>query len=119
MYGAKTGKGKVQLSRQALDTLMAHHWPGNIRELEHTLERAVLLSENNVISRILLPAAPADKVPAGLKTFEENEREHIIAVLRQCNGKIYGPGGAAEILDMNVSTLNSRIKKLGIDKDSL
>ncbi|MCK7559333.1 sigma-54 dependent transcriptional regulator [Chitinophaga sedimenti] len=119
LYGARTGRQGVTLSKQALDELRAHHWPGNIRELEHTLERAVLLSENQIIQKIPLPVSLSEAFSGGLKTFEENERQHIITVLRQCNGKIYGPGGAAEILDMNVSTLNSRIKKLGIDKEAL
>ena len=51
------------------------------------------------------------------KTIEENERDHIIAILKKCNGKISGEGGAAELLNINVSTLNSRIKKLGIRKE--
>jgi transcriptional regulator with GAF, ATPase, and Fis domain len=51
------------------------------------------------------------------KTMIENERDHILAVLESCNWKISGKGGAAEILDINVNTLNSRIKKLGIQKE--
>jgi transcriptional regulator with GAF, ATPase, and Fis domain len=51
-----------------------------------------------------------------LKSIAQNERDHIIATLESCNWKVYGPGGAAELLEMNVSTLNSRIKKLGIEK---
>jgi transcriptional regulator with GAF, ATPase, and Fis domain len=51
-----------------------------------------------------------------IKTMDEMEREHILAVLKQCNGKISGPGGAAELLGINVSTLNSKMKKLGIQK---
>ena len=53
----------------------------------------------------------------GFKTMIENEREHILAVLESCNWKISGKGGAAEILDINVNTLNSRIKKLGIQRN--
>lgn len=53
----------------------------------------------------------------GFKTMIENERDHILAVLESCNWKISGKGGAAEILDVNVNTLNSRIKKLGIEKE--
>ena len=52
-----------------------------------------------------------------LKTYEENERDHIINVLNKCGGKIYGPAGAASILNLRVSTLNSKIKKLGIKKN--
>ena len=53
----------------------------------------------------------------GFKTMIENERDHILAVLESCNWKISGKGGAAEILDINANTLNSRIKKLGIEKE--
>jgi transcriptional regulator with GAF, ATPase, and Fis domain len=49
--------------------------------------------------------------------MEENERDHILSALKKCNGKISGPGGAAELLDIHVSTLNARIRKLGIRKD--
>jgi transcriptional regulator with GAF, ATPase, and Fis domain len=52
----------------------------------------------------------------GFKTIIENERDHILTVLESCNWKISGKGGAAEILDINVNTLNSRMKKLGIEK---
>ncbi len=52
-----------------------------------------------------------------LKTITENERAHILATLKSCNWKVYGPGGAAELLEIHVSTLNSKIKKLGIEKE--
>jgi two-component system response regulator HydG len=101
-----------------MDTLMSHDWPGNIRELEHSIERAVLLTPGNTIKEIFLSKnSPAiDSNENKIKTMEENERDHIIDVLRKCNGKIFGKGGAAEILEMNASTLNSRIRKLGIAK---
>jgi Transcriptional regulator containing GAF, AAA-type ATPase, and DNA binding domains len=54
-----------------------------------------------------------------LKSLEENERDHIVATLKNCNWKVYGQGGAADLLKMNVSTLNSRIKKLGIEKNRI
>ncbi len=52
-----------------------------------------------------------------LKTIEENEREYILGVLKQCNGRIWGKGGAASLLNMPPTTLNSRIKKLGIKRE--
>jgi len=101
-----------------MDLLMSYNWPGNIRELEHTIERAVLLSESNVIGVQALPDIHQSETrdTHKIKTIEENEREHIITVLKLCKGKIFGEGGAAELLGMNVSTLNSRIKKLRIEK---
>lgn len=118
IYSRKAARSIKSLSPRVLDAFMKYDWPGNIRELEHTIETAVLLSEGQVIDKVLLPEIMQQ--PAGennkIKTIEENERQHIIAVLDMCKGKIFGKGGAAEILGMNVSTLNSRIKKLGIDK---
>jgi len=106
--------------------LTEYSWPGNVRELEHVLERAVLLAAGSTIREEHLlvfdgPVAPirtvkgasADSRP---KTIVENERDHILEVLRQCDGRVSGAGGAAEVLGMPPSTLNSRIKKLGIKR---
>jgi len=84
----------------------------------------VLITTGNVIRQVHLPK-PGQRLMKSiaeseqLKTLEENERDHIIRVLNKCNGKISGPGGAAGILGIPTSTLNSRIKKLGIKKDKL
>lgn len=116
-YCKKLGKPPLTISDTAMKELQDNHWHGNVRELEHIIERTVLLTQDNLIKHIFLPgrvneaAAPAN---AKIKTMEENERDHIIEVIKKCNGKISGKGGAAELLDINVSTLNSRIKKLGI-----
>lgn len=116
IYARKTGKPVPEISNQVIDALMEHNWPGNIRELEHCIERAVLLTRGNIIREIFL-SRNASVHPANhsrIKTMEENERDHIIGVLKQCHGKVFGKGGAAELLEMNASTLNSRIRKLGI-----
>jgi DNA-binding NtrC family response regulator len=102
--------------------MMKYHWPGNIRELEHIIERAVLLTKGDTIKDIPLPETNRREnilfVDNGdIKTIEENERDHILAVLKKCKGKVFGQGGAAELLGINVSTLNSKIKKLGIKKE--
>ena len=60
---------------------------------------------------------PFDIEETRLKTIHENERDHIISVLKKCNGRIWGPGAAAEILNIQPSTLKSRMKKLGIKKE--
>ncbi|WP_431200473.1 hypothetical protein ACQ86K_12720 [Mucilaginibacter sp. P19] len=97
-----------------------YSWPGNVRELENMMERSVLLSMGTLITSLVLPK---DKRKASIeieadrqKTMEENERDHILATLFKCDWKVFGEGGAAELLDINVSTLNSRMKKLGINK---
>ncbi len=102
----------MTISDTLLEKLKHNPWPGNIRELEHTIERAVVLNKDPQFSS----CSPTTPFPQKTKTIEENERDHIIAVLRQCNGKVFGKGGAAEILGINYSTLHSRMKKLGIDK---
>jgi DNA-binding NtrC family response regulator len=112
------GKPVAALSPGAIADLQRYAWPGNIRELEHAIERAVLLNREETIRTIVLPGtlAKEENPKADLTSMEEVERGHIIQVLRQCKGKIAGKGGAAEFLKMHASTLNSRIKKLGIQK---
>lgn len=116
------GKQTPVLSPEAAEMLVAYNWPGNIRELENTIQRNVVLTNQTVIESLEIPASRrADNSPlssnSGFKTMKENERDHILAVLESCNWKISGKGGAAEVLDINVNTLNSRIKKLGIERD--
>jgi DNA-binding NtrC family response regulator len=101
--------------------LMQYDWPGNIRELENAIQRNVVLAKGSVMDSLKIPAskraAGSEKFGKnGFKTMIENERDHILAVLESCNWKVSGKGGAAEILDINVNTLNSRMKKLGIEK---
>ena len=122
VYNRKTGKRIAGLGEKALKTLMAYDWPGNIRELEHLIERCVLLEKGAVIKDI--PAAwlaKKDIGPAGgetrVKTIQEVERDHILSVLRKCNGKIWGPGAAAELLNIPPTTLRSKMKKLGIERE--
>jgi DNA-binding NtrC family response regulator len=101
--------------------MSAYNWPGNIRELENHIERSVLMSKGNIIEDISLPSLQSNTGFAGYsrdKTMLENERDHIINILKKCNGKIWGSGGAAEILNLPPSTLKSKMKKLGIGKES-
>lgn len=123
-FSLRNNKTITGLSDKAAEALLLYHWPGNIRELENIMERSVLLADGTVIKDIPLVwhtvSSTASFLPnERVKTIEENERDHISEALRQCNGKIFGKGGAAELLGINVSTLNSRIKKLGIKKDKL
>jgi DNA-binding NtrC family response regulator len=121
-YSHKAGKKISGISENVLWKMMAYNWPGNIRELEHLIERSVLLAKGTVIEDILLPTV-SKKDELGvheettMKTIEENERDYIISVLKKCNGRIWGPGAAAEILNINPSTLKSKMKKLGIKKE--
>ncbi len=121
-FSRSAGKKNVRLSGAAMKQLMAYNWPGNVRELEHALERSILLMQGNVIRDIHLSSVQPvteKKLRADedySRTLAEVEREYILGVLNKCGGKVFGPGGAAEILGLHVSTLNHRIRKLGIQK---
>lgn len=121
-FSKKYGKKITKLSSKATKELISYPWPGNVRELEHQIERSVLLTKSNVITEVHLPMfnAPATQPQLAAifdKTHQENEKDYIIQILNKCNGKVYGPGGAAQILNLKVGTLNSKIKKLGIVKE--
>jgi formate hydrogenlyase transcriptional activator len=117
-------KSVTTVSRETMDLLANYSWPGNIRELQNVIERAVVLSSGSalVIDPDTLPAQAASPVaPAnerGDLTLEEVERRHILDVLRQTGGVIEGPSGAAQILRLHPNTLRSRMKKLGIGRTS-
>jgi formate hydrogenlyase transcriptional activator len=103
------------VSPQGMQALSQYSWPGNIRELEHVIERAVILSHGPVLNvPAFEPAAAETDLPSASSSLEDIEREHIVRVLREAKGKIGGPGGAAERLGMNRTTLNSRMQKLKI-----
>jgi DNA-binding NtrC family response regulator len=114
-YNQKAGKKISSLSDKALGKMMTYNWPGNIRELEHLIERTVLLAKNDQIEDIPLPSVQI-KDESRMKTMHENEREYILSVLKKCNGRVWGAAGAAEVLNINPSTLKSKMKKLGIHK---
>jgi DNA-binding NtrC family response regulator len=119
IYGKSLNKQNAFFSKKALAQLMNYNWEGNIRELEHVVQRSLLLSNDHTeIATADLPTKndTTNKGPEeyAIKTINENERDYIIYILQKCKGKISGANGAAEILDIHPSTLNSRIKKLGI-----
>jgi two-component system response regulator HydG len=119
-YSTRNGKSPLTLSKTTLNKLLEYDWPGNIRELENTIHRNVVLAAGPVIESLEISTGIRESTSMAsrqnFKTMIENERDHILAVLESCNWKVSGKGGAAEILDINVNTLNSRIKKLGIKK---
>lgn len=119
-YTAKTKRSVSKISPGVMDKLLTYNWPGNIRELEHLIEKGIVLTTGEEITEIEMPAALSSTQPAAyaeniqIKTMEEMERDHIMSVLTLCKGKIFGPGGAAEVLNIPSTTLNSKIRKLGI-----
>ena len=122
-FSKKTGKVINSLGVRVLQDLKAYPWPGNIRELEHFIERSVLLASGTVIKQIHLPSLSQQSISKAmseeikLQTIDENEKEHIYQILKHCHGRISGGGAAAEILGVPPSTLNSKIKRLGIVRE--
>ncbi|HEU4790892.1 MAG TPA: sigma 54-interacting response regulator [Flavobacterium sp.] len=119
LFSEKTGLKAPLLQENVLQQLLSYDWPGNIRELEHVIERSILMSDGNIIKEIQLPFAKKQEEGEkqqefSIKTIHDNERDYIIYILKRCKGKVSGMGGAAEILNIPSSTLNSKIKKLGI-----
>src|SRR6185503_16174109 len=102
---------------------MRYDWPGNLRELETLIDLSILMTSGPTIKEIPLPADVNIDVSdtssgSSLKTLDELERDHILSVLKKCNHKIGGPGGAAELLRLPPTTLHSKLKKLGIKKEA-
>jgi formate hydrogenlyase transcriptional activator len=122
-FAQKAGREITTFSDIAMQHMVQYDWPGNVRELEHVIERCVLLSSGDAIKFAhLLPSsrqAPPDPVAVEtiLKTIDENERDHILRILKFCGGKIAGNGGAAQILGVPAGTLYSKLKKLGIKRE--
>jgi formate hydrogenlyase transcriptional activator len=101
---------------ETMNALTRYSWPGNIRELQNLIERAVILSPGNVLQVPLqdLKHRSASAIASSSQTLEESERAHILAVLEKTKWKLSGPTGAAARLGLNRSTLQFRMKKLGI-----
>jgi transcriptional regulator with GAF, ATPase, and Fis domain len=119
-YARKMGKPLGNLSNASMQQMLAYNWPGNIRELEFLVERATILSRNGVLE-IEVPVAPSAVAPTKVtledlrfKSLQESERDYIIEALKKTRGQVRGTGGAAELLQINPSTLVARIAKLGI-----
>ncbi len=117
-YARRMRKRIETVPTETLTTLCHYRWPGNIRELENLIERSVILSQGPDL-RVPLGELKAQATAAseGAVTLEAAEREHILRVLREANGVIGGPAGAAARLGMKRTTLQSRMKKLGISRD--
>jgi len=118
-YSRNSGKNIRHISKQTLKRLQSYHWPGNIRELQNIVERAVILSETDtfVVDDSWLKSESAESSPRrGLSALEDNEVEMIEAALADTHGRVSGPSGAAAKLGIPRQTLESKIRRLGIEK---
>ncbi len=116
-YATQMNKTIEKIPVKTMEALTRYHWPGNVRELENLIERAVILSQGPELYVPLteLKAAIPEE-PQRVGTLEAAEREHILRALRESNGVIGGPSGAAARLGMKRTTLQSKIQKLGISR---
>ncbi len=132
-YSRQLGKQITGVTQDTMDFLSRYEWPGNIRELQNVIERAVVLSRGSVLrlGRDLLPLSadapinddiivtPGQPSNGESHSLEEVEKRHILEVLTQTKWVIEGANGAARILDLHPNTLRSRMKKLSIDRNSM
>jgi formate hydrogenlyase transcriptional activator len=116
----RMGRRIETIPAEAMDALVQYSWPGNVRELENVIERAVILSPGDVLQINLaeLEAASAQNGnhASSAVTLDEAEREHILDALRETRWVLGGPNGAAARLAMKRTTLQSKMKRLGISR---
>lgn len=117
-YSAKLGKRLKTIPHETMQALQAYPWPGNIRELEHVIERAVLLSPGTQLELgEWLPTPTVAPNSTRIPTLAELQRDHIVAVLQLTGWRVSGEKGAARVLGLKATTLEARIKKLGIQRN--
>ncbi|HMD32305.1 MAG TPA: sigma 54-interacting transcriptional regulator [Candidatus Acidoferrales bacterium] len=122
MYSRRLSRNIETIPMQTMDALVRYPWPGNVRELENMIERAAILSPGTVLRVPLaelenVEGAPLANAGAGA-TLEQVEKEHIIQALRESRWRLAGPQGAAARLGLKRTTLQSRMKKLGITRQA-
>ena len=119
-FASRSGKKIKQIAKGTLELFQAYSWPGNIRELQNVIERAVILCDRDTLTidetwlKVNSQRVAEQSLP--LQSIDNREREIIESALAACNGRVAGPSGAAQRLGIPRSTLESRIKSLGIDK---
>ena len=112
----RMNKSITSIPARTMETLKQWNWPGNIRELENFVERSVILTRGSVLQSPLKELESAGEQELG-DTLEAMDREHIVRTLQLSHGKLSGIDGAAERLGMNRTTLQSKLKRLGIDPE--
>jgi transcriptional regulator with GAF, ATPase, and Fis domain len=117
LLSSKMGKRVTTIPREEMEALQRHQWPGNVRELSNVIEHSMILCKGPCLM-VQLPGVQ-ESGPAGLQQLVEVERQHIIKVLRETGWRVKGRNGAAEVLNINPSTLRTRMKKLEIERPQL
>ena len=121
-FSQKMGKQIDTIPQKVMDELSSYSWPGNVRELENIIERAIILSNNNILKlqdRLTNKnSTNSENSDSSLKTFSDMEKDHIIKVLEHTDWRVSGEQGAATILEMHPNTLRSRMSKLGIRRST-
>ena len=119
-YSKKLGREVKSIKKSDLDILLKYDWPGNIRELEHIIERAIIVSEGSNLNFEKLFGGNIRQTEQDFQSFKtlvENEKEHIINALKIANGKVTGENSAAQLLGINGKTLGSKMRKLKIKRE--
>jgi transcriptional regulator with GAF, ATPase, and Fis domain len=119
----------IGISSSMMEEMIVYHWPGNIRELQNVLEQAVILNDGKSELKLMRGLYPLDGEKTrvtNIETFEDvkniqqqTEREYIISILKKTNGRVRGIAGAAELLHIKPSTLESKMAKLNIKRENL
>jgi formate hydrogenlyase transcriptional activator len=117
-YAKKMDKRIETIPSAAMDKLQSWHWPGNVRELENFIERSVILTQGLALHVPLAELQSPETDGVAPATLRETERDHIIKILRETRGTLAGPQGAAARLGVKRTTLQYKMKKLGITRDS-
>jgi transcriptional regulator with GAF, ATPase, and Fis domain len=115
-FQKKMGKEIENIPKNAMQYLQSHSWPGNVRELRNVIEYAMILSTGKTLHVDVPNRASLETAAAG--TLEDMERRHIVAVLEKTGWRVAGPGGAAEVLGLKRTTLDAKMKKLGIKRSN-
>ena len=113
-FSEKMGKRIEVISDLSMQALQSYHWPGNVRELKNIIERAMIISSDRTL-RIELPETQAMLNPK-TSTLHEFQKVHILKILKMTGWRVRGKGGAAQILGLKPTTLEARMKKMGISR---
>ena len=117
-HEGKIGRKIKDIQKDVMDALIVYDWPGNIRELENIIERAMIISFDGILSYgEWIPINKNSSSNSSTPKLQDLERDHIIETLNKTGWKVSGEKGAAKILGLNPTTLEARMKKLGIKRE--